>query len=70
MRPKDNSGNYFKYTSANFIPNEKEKIRSEINTIYAKYEGKRISIHYSYGLDDIAYKYYFENQGFDDINIF
>ena len=44
---------------------ETEKIRSEINTNYAKYEGKEICIHASYDLDGKAYFYYFENMGFD-----
>lgn len=49
---------------------EKEKIRSEINTNYSKYEGKELCIHASYGLDDKAYFYFFENHGFDEINIY
>lgn len=32
--------------------------------------GRLIAVHLSYGIDDRPYKYYFENHGFDDINIF
>lgn len=60
----------FLYEEADFDWREKEKIRSEINTNYSKYEGKRLAVHLSYGLDGKSYKYYFENRGFDDINIF
>ena len=45
---------------------EKEKIRSEINTYYSKYLGKKYCIHLSYGLDHRAYAYYFINNGFDE----
>ncbi len=45
-------------------------IRSEINTNYGKYAGKILAVHISYGFDGETYKYYFENRGFDDINIF
>ncbi len=70
MKPRDSRGNFFEYEEADFDWREKEKIRSEINTNYSKYRGKPIGIHLSYGLDDKSYKYYFENHGFDDINIF
>lgn len=70
MPQKDSYGNYFRYGEADFDWREKEKIRAEINTNYSKYRGKVIAVHRSYGLDDRAYKYYFENHGFDDINIF
>lgn len=49
---------------------EENKIRSEINTWYKKYKGKRFAIHYSYGTDGKAYMYYFENRGFDDYIIY
>ena len=51
-------------------PAEYAKIRSEINTYYNKYKGKPVAAHLSYGLDNIAYTYIFENYGFDDYNIF
>ena len=47
-------------------PREYAKIISEINTNYALYEGKRIGIHLSYGIDCKAYAYVFENQGFNN----
>ena len=70
MKKKDSYGHYFKYDEADFDHGEKEKIRSEINTNYGKYAGKILAVHISYGLDGESYKYYFENHGFDDINIF
>lgn len=66
----DSFGQYFEYPEADFDWREKEKIRTEINTNYRKYNGKSIAVHLSYGLDGKSYKYYFENHGFDDINIF
>ena len=66
----DNRGRPFVFPEADFDWREKEKIRSEINTYYGKYQGREICMHYSYGIDDGAYIYYFENRGFDDINIF
>ncbi len=36
---------------------------------YAKYEGKRIATHVSFGIDGNAYVYWFENAGFDNYNI-
>ena len=70
MRRKDGNGVYFRYEEAEFDWREKEKNRAEINTNYRKYEGKRMAVHLSYGLDGKTYKYYFENRGFDEINIF
>lgn len=49
---------------------EYSKIVSEINTNYEKYRGKRIAIHMSYGIDNRAYWYYFENHGFNRYNIY
>lgn len=70
MKKKDSFGRHFSFEEADFDNREKEKIRSEINTNYGKYAGKIMAVHISYGLDGEAYKYYFENHGFDDINIF
>ncbi len=70
MRRMDSYGNFFEYEEAVFDWREKEKIRAEINTNYSKYRNKLIAVHLSYGIDDRPYKYYFENHGFDDINIF
>ena len=37
---------------------------------YAKYEGKKFAVHASYGLNNRAYWYYFENHGYDNYNIY
>ena len=70
MKPRDSHGNYFEYDAVYLEWREAEKIRTEINTNYSRYCGKVYCIHVSYGLDCRAYKYYFENHGFDDINIY
>ncbi len=49
---------------------EYAKICSEINSHYEKYEGMPFAIHMSYGIDNTAYWYYFENHGYDDYNIY
>ena len=51
-------------------PAEYAKVYSEINTNYGRYKGKRFAVHASYGVDDKAYWYYFENLGFDNYNIY
>jgi hypothetical protein len=45
---------------------EYAKIVSEINTYYEKYERKRIAIHISYGINNRAYAYVFENHGYNE----
>ena len=45
---------------------EYAKIISEINTDYSIYKNKRIAAHLSYGIDDKAYVYIFENHGFNN----
>ena len=60
----------FNFRTFNLEPAEYAKIRSEINTNYGKYKGKRLAVHASYGIDDNAYLYYFENEGFDNYNIY
>ncbi len=70
MKNRESFGQPFRFETADFDFREKEKIRSEINTNYGKYAGKMLAVHISYGFDGEAYKYYFENHGFDDINIF
>lgn len=64
------NGAIMEYRQINISGKELEKIRSEINTNYAKYRGKRFCMHASYGLDKIAYFYYFVNRGFDDYTIY
>ena len=49
---------------------EYAKIYGEICSNYDKYRGKALAIHASYGIDDIAYLYYFENKGFGEYNIY
>jgi hypothetical protein len=49
---------------------EYAKICSEINTNYAKYNGMAFAVHASYGVDNKAYWYYFENHGYNDYNIY
>lgn len=68
--PLDNNGFPFQFYAVNIDWREKEKIRSEINTNYAKYMDLEICAHPSFGLDGLPYIYYFENRGFDNINIF
>lgn len=60
----------FLFPEADICWKEKEKIRSEINTNHTKYSGKSFCVHLSYGLDGNAYAYFFENHGFDNINIY
>ena len=50
---------------------EYRKIYSEINQIYdVQYRDKNIAAHPSFGIDGVAYIYWFENHGFDNYNIF
>ncbi len=59
------------YFETLYLPKtEYAKIVSEINTNYGKYEGKPFAIHTSYGIDNMAYHYYFENHGFNKYNIY
>ena len=58
------------YLFATFLLSGAEyaKIYSEINTNYAKYRGKQFAVHASYGLNNKAYWYYFENHGYNEYN--
>lgn len=49
---------------------ERAKIVHEINTNYRKYNGQEFCVHYSYGLNNKSYKYFFENHGYDNYNIY
>ena len=60
----------FIYNTFNLSSAEYAKVYSEINTNYGKYKGKRFAIHATYGVDDKAYWYYFENLGFNRYNIY
>ena len=68
--PVDKNGFPFSFKEADIPWKEKEKIRAEINTYYSKYRGQEFAVHLSFGLDDNSYAYFFENRGFDDINIY
>ncbi len=73
MKPNnehDNNKERYFFPAVEFDWREQEKIRSEINTNYSKYENDRFCVHLSYGLDGNAYAYYFENHGFDEYNIY
>jgi hypothetical protein len=60
----------FLFDSFLIHPKEYAKICSEINTNYSKYEGKAFSMHFSFGIDEKSYIYYFENHGYNDYNIY
>ncbi|MBO4420308.1 MAG: hypothetical protein J5783_00600 [Lachnospiraceae bacterium] len=49
---------------------EYAKIISEINTNYGKYEGLWFCVHNSYDVHGSACRYYFENRGYNDYNIY
>ena len=49
---------------------EYAKIISEINSNYELYLGKRYAAHYSVGVDNKYYVYFFENHGFNDYSIY
>ena len=49
---------------------ERAKIVHEINANYRKYNGQEFCVHYSYGLNNKSYKYFFENHGYDNYNIY
>ncbi len=49
---------------------EYAKIVSEINSNYEKYQSRPFAVHMSYGIDNRAYWYYFENHGYDNYNIY
>ena len=52
-------------------PKEYSKIVSEIDSVFdARYCGKNICAHSSFGIDGVAYIYWFENHGFNNYNIF
>lgn len=60
----------FIFPSYNLSKREKTKIEHEINTSYLKYNGQEFCVHYSYGFDNISYKYFFENHGYNNYNIY
>ena len=69
--PVDSNGKPFGKSTFWLEPVEYSKIYSEINQLYyALYENKTIAAHTSFGIDGIAYVYWFEIHGYDDYNIF
>ncbi len=66
----DSKGRPFEFPACILEQAEYAKVISEINTNYALYKGQRFSIHYSIGVDNRYYMYFFENRGFNDYNIF
>ena len=66
----DLRGRPFKYPACILDGKEYAKIVSEINTNYEMYRGKVFSIHYSVGIDNCYYIYFFENHGFNGYNIY
>lgn len=69
--PLDTNGFSFNMNTFYLDPKEYSKIYSEINQIYEiQYKNKAIASHVSYGIDGIAYIYWFENHGYNDYNIF
>ena len=65
----DSKGIPFEFESYFLEPREYAKIISEINTNYGRYIGKVVAVHYSHEPEYEAYKYYFENHGYNDYNI-
>ena len=69
--PLDSNGKPFSKPSFWLNPKEYAKICSEINRKYdSMYRDQLIFAHVSFGLDGVAYVYWFENHGFNDYNIF
>ena len=66
----DSNGKPFEFPLYYLDTKEYGKIISEINSNFPKYEGKRIAVHYSHDPEYNAYKYYFENHGYNDYNIY
>ena len=60
----------FQYGTFRLPGAEYAKICSEINTNYAKYRDKPFAVHASYGIDNKAYWYYFENHGYYNYNFY
>lgn len=69
--PLDANGRPFSFPTVEMDNDEYSKIISEINSVYmVKYRGKSICAHTSFGIDGKCYKYWFENHGFDNYNIY
>ena len=69
--PTDANGYPFRKATFWLPPQEYGKIVHEINQLYdSQYKGKPIASHPSFGIDGIAYIYWFENHGFNNYNFF
>ena len=69
--PKGSDDNSYSRQTFWLEPKEYSKIVSEINNLYdSVYKGKRLATHTSFGIDGIAYIYWFENHGFNNYNIY
>lgn len=68
--PVDSEGKPYKFKAVRMSKKEYGKISSEISTNYSKYEGKKLCIHRSYGIDKKPKAYYFENHGFNEYNFY
>ena len=66
---KDSKGVPFCFPTCLLDSKEYAKIISEINTNYILYRDQNYAVHFSVGLDNKYYLYYFENRGFNDYNI-
>ena len=69
--PLDANGFPFERPAFWLDKREYAKIVGEINNLYYSiYEGQDMCAHISYGIDGVAYVYWFENHGFDNYNIY
>lgn len=66
---RDTKGDPFRYPGCILSNAEFAKIISEINTNYDLYKDEPYPIHYSVGVDNRYYVYFFENHGLNDYNI-
>ena len=68
--PAKGGGMAFIYNTFMMSKREYAKIYGEINTNYHKYINIPFAVHASYGIDNCAYWYFFENHGYGDYNIY
>lgn len=66
----DENGKLYEFPTRRLSKKEYSKIVHEINSNYSKYENDELGVHYSYAYDNKCYKYYFENHGFNNYNIY
>ena len=65
----DLKGQPFEFPACLLNQQEYAKIVSEINSDYELYKNEAFPVHYSIGIDNHYYLYFFENHGFNDYNI-